>query len=472
MKRRAKIVATLGPATREPRVLRALLRAGLDAARLNFSHGDHAAHRRMIASLRAAAASEKATIALIADLPGPKIRTGALRGGRAVTLRPGAAIALTSERADGSAERISISYPRLAKDLHAGDRILLSDGLIELRVEGRRRGDLACRVVQGGELREHQGVNLPGATLSISAVTPQDRKHLRFALDQDVDYIAQSFVRDASDIRALKRLIKSAGRNTPVLAKIEKPEALDRLEAILAESDGVMVARGDLGVEMSPESVPPAQKRIIALANRMRLPVIVATQMLESMIVSPRPTRAEASDVANAVLDGADAVMLSGETARGAYPVETIAMMARIIEEAEGVEGRASSRRRRGDQFSVAESIAEAVAHAAENLEMAAIAVFTESGSTARLVSKFRPTPPIIGFSPHAEVRRRLALYWGVTPRAIRASGGVETLIREAERRILETRLARKGDLIGIVAGIPAELHASTNLLKIHRVGG
>lgn len=468
--RKAKIVATIGPASREPLQLLALLEAGMDVARLNFSHGEHREHAQVIHDLRKLTTLQGRSLAILADLPGPKIRTGKLENGQPVTLRTGQQLILAGKETVGNKERVSINYRRLAEDVQPGDRILLSDGLIELRVLGKRGGEVQCRVINGGELGERKGVNLPGVKLSISSLTPRDKEHLKFALAHGVNYFAQSFVRAADDVRELKRLIQRAGYATPVIAKIEKPEALEHLEEILSVADGVMVARGDLGVEMPPEKVPVAQKRIIALANERRLPVITATQMLESMIQNPRPTRAEASDVANAIFDGTDAVMLSGETASGRYPREAVAMMAKIIQEAETVAPRLP-RRRREQIPTVAETVAETVAHAADQLRMKAIAVFTESGSSARLVSKARPTPPVVAFCPHQEIRRRLALLWGVLPRRIRALRDVDALVREAERRLRQEKMVERGDIIGIVAGTPLRTRGTTNFLKFHTVG-
>ena len=347
MFRKAKIVATIGPASREPLALLALLEAGMDVARLNFSHGEHSQHAQVIEDLRRLTTLRKRSLAILADLPGPKIRTGRLANGQPVQLRAGQRLTLTGQDIVGNQERVGITYPRLAQDVRPGNRLLLADGLIELRVLETRGAEVLCKVLNGGTLGERKGVNLPGVKLSISSLTPRDKEHLQFALKSGANYIAQSFVRSADDVRELKRLIRRAGYDTPVLAKIEKPEALDDLEAILDVADGVMVARGDLGVEMSPERVPVAQKKIIALANERRLPVITATQMLESMIENPRPTRAEASDVANAIFDGTDAVMLSGETAAGRYPREAVEMMVRIVREAEAAAPAGGAQHRR-----------------------------------------------------------------------------------------------------------------------------
>src|SRR6266404_9021038 len=334
--RHSKIICTIGPASRDPRILKRLLEAGMDVARMNFSHGSHAEHLNCIQLLRATAHKLGRTIAILADLQGPKIRTGALAaGGVPVTLRTGQNFTITTRKILGDSTRVSTIFLPLPREVHRGDRILLSDGLIELCVESVRLKDVNCRVVNGGALGEHKGINLPGVKLRVPALTPKDKADLKFALAHGVDYIAVSFVRRPEDVLLAKRLIRRAKKDTPVIAKLEKPEAIESLEQILKVSDGVMVARGDLGVEMNPETVPVVQKNIIARAREFRRPVITATQMLESMTQNPRPTRAEASDVANAIFDGSDAVMLSAETASGKYPIEAVSMMARIIEEAE-----------------------------------------------------------------------------------------------------------------------------------------
>jgi len=469
MLRKAKIVATIGPASHDPLMLLALLEAGMDVARLNFSHGEHSLHARVIRDLRRLTTLQQRSVCIFADLPGPKIRTGRLENGKPIELRSGQKLAITGQEVVGNRERVSINYPRLAQDVRPNDRILLSDGLIELRVLETRGEEITSRVINGGVLGERKGVNLPGVKLKISSLTPRDKEHLKFALEHGVNYVAQSFVRSAGDVRELKALIRRYGYDTPVLAKIEKPEALDDLDNILAVTDGVMVARGDLGVEMLPEQVPVAQKKIILAANERRIPVITATQMLESMIENPRPTRAEASDVANAIHDGTDAVMLSGETAAGKYPREAVEMMGRIIREAETVAPRLPRRGSKGGQ-SVAETVAEIVAEAAERLQLKAIAVFTESGSSARLVSKARPMAPIIAFSTSREARRRLGLLWGVLPRRIRRVREVDALTVEAEKRLRKEKLAQKGDIVAIVAGTPLGTRGTTNFLKLHVV--
>jgi len=469
--RHSKIVCTIGPASSSPRIIERLMHAGMDVARLNFSHGTHADHARSITALRAAAIEHEKPIAIIADLQGPKIRTGPLAGGAPVTLRAGQRFVITTARVPGDSNCVSTTFRPLPREVNRGDRILLSDGLIELRVQQVRGQEVICEVVNGGLLGQHKGINLPGIQLRVPALTPKDREDLVFALKHDANYVAVSFVRHPEDVVLAKNLIRRAGKDTPVIAKLEKPEAIENLDAILRVADGVMVARGDLGVEMNPERVPVVQKMIVARAREARRPVITATQMLESMTENPRPTRAEASDVANAIFDGSDAVMLSAETASGKYPVEAVAMMARIIEEAEAS---ITEFPRPGmqEKLKVAETVAELVCHASRELHMKLIAVFTHSGFTARLVSRYRPLVPIVAFSPEAETRRRMALIWGVMARAIVDVHKVDGLAEIAEQRLLEERLVRKGDVIGIVAGTPMGVRGTTNFMKFHVIGG
>ncbi len=469
--RHSKIVCTIGPASRSPRIIERLLRAGMDVARLNFSHGSRANHAESIALLRAAAMQIRKPIAILADLQGPKIRTGALAGSAPVVLRAGQKFVITTARILGDSTRVSTVFTPLPREVHRGDRILLSDGLIELRVQQVRGREVICEVVNGGALGEHKGINLPGVKLRVPALTPKDRADLLFALKHGANYIAVSFVRRPEDVLLAKTLVRRAGKDTPVIAKLEKPEAIENLDAILRVADGVMVARGDLGVEMNPERVPVVQKAIIKRAREFRRPVITATQMLESMTENPRPTRAEASDVANAIFDGSDAVMLSAETATGKYPVEAVSMMARIIEEAEASITE-FPRPAPQERLKVAETVAELVCHASRELHMKLIAVFTHSGFTARLISRYRPLVPIIAFSPEVETRRRMALIWGVRPRSIPNVRKVDGLAAVAEKRLLEERLARKGDVIGIVAGTPMGIRGTTNFMKFHVIGG
>src|SRR5579863_6276757 len=467
--RRAKIVCTLGPVSSSPEMVDKLVRCGMDVARLNFSHGTHAEHLESIAAVRQASGRYQKPIAILADLQGPKIRTGALESNRPVHLRFGQRLTITTKNIPGTSEVISTTFRALPSSVHKNDRILLSDGQIALRVLSTRNQEVVCQVENGGELREHQGINLPGIKLTIPALTQKDRKDLLFALDAGANYIALSFVRTASDVRAAKAIIKRAGKEIPVIAKLEKPEAIENLDEILSVADGVMVARGDLGVEMSLEKVPVVQKQIIARARDALVPVITATQMLDSMQKNPRPTRAEASDVANAVFDGSDALMLSGETAAGNYPLESVMMMDRIIREAESSQFQVL--RPCAAQFNIAETAAELICHASEELNMKVIAVFTETGSTGRLISKHRPRPPIIAFSTIQETRRRLSLYWGVMPRTISEVRDIEELVQAAEKRLLEERLVKNGDIVGIVAGTPLFVGGTTNFMKFHVIG-
>lgn len=469
--RHSKIVCTIGPASREPRILKRLLEAGMDVARLNFSHGSHAEHLECIQTLRSTAQKLRKTIAILADLQGPKIRTGALAGGVPVVLRAGQKLTITTARILGDSTRVNTTFLPLPKEVHRGDRILLSDGLIELRVESVRGREVNCQVVNGGALGEHKGINLPGVQLRVPALTAKDRADLSFALAQGVDYIAVSFVRRPEDVLLAKSLIRRAKKDTPVIAKLEKPEAIENLEGILRVADGVMVARGDLGVEMNPERVPVVQKNIIARAREFRRPVITATQMLESMTENPRPTRAEASDVANAIFDGSDAVMLSAETASGKYPVEAVSMMARIIGEAEASITE-FPRPATQEKLKVAETVAELVCHASRELHLKWIVVFTHSGFTARLISRYRPLVPIAAFAPEPGTRRRMALIWGVAPLEIANLRKVEQLAEISEKRLLRENMVRKGDVIAIVAGTPMGVRGTTNFMKFHVIGG
>jgi pyruvate kinase len=448
-----------------------LVHAGMDVARLNFSHGTHEDRLRMVAALRRASAHYEKPIGVLADLQGPKIRTGKLVAGKPIRLRFGQRFVITARNIPGTEEGVSTTFRALPGSVHKGDRILLSDGDIALRVMSTHGQDVVTQVENGGELGEHKGINLPGIKLDIPSMTAKDRKDLQSALAIGADYLALSFVRTAADVRAAKLAIARAGKDTPVIAKLEKPEAIDNLDEILAIADGVMVARGDLGVEMSPEKVPVVQKQIILKARNALIPVITATQMLDSMQKNPRPTRAEASDVANAIFDGSDALMLSGETAAGLYPLESVMMMDRIIRAAEASVTQLPRPARSGN-LQINEVIAEAICHAAEELHLKVVAVFTEKGSSAGLVSKYRPRAPIVAFSPVQETRRRLALYWGVLPRSMGAVHDIDKLAATAEKRLLEEKLVKRGDIIGVVAGTPIGTTGSTNLMRLLRIGG
>jgi len=471
---RTKIVATLGPASETRETITRLIDAGMDVARMNFSHGTYEDHAERIAMVREAATAAGRAVAVLQDLQGPKIRTGLLAGGRPVQLVAGATFSITTEEVIGDAARVSTTYEALPRDIRPGDRILLSDGAISLRVIRASETEVTTEVVYGGALSERQGINLPGIDISIRGVTDKDLADLKFGLQQDVDIVAISFVRTADEVRLVKRHIADAGADTPVIAKLEKPEAIDVLEEIIDAADGVMVARGDLAVELAPEKVPLAQKRIIKAANQRAKPVITATQMLESMVRSPRPTRAEASDVANAILDGSDAVMLSGETAVGDYPVEAVATMVRIAEEmqagapaqAPSIVGVTSESRSRP------EAIAAAVRAMLDSLpEIRAVWVFTQSGSTARLVARHRPRVPIIAFTPNERCYRRLALLWGTTPILTPTVSSFHELASRVFPSAAERGLAQPGDVIVLTGSHPFDAGAPTNFLKVHVVG-
>ena len=469
--RRAKIICTIGPACNNEAAMRDLLRLGMDIARLNFSHGTHEDHARNIHRLRRAAAREGRTVCILQDLQGPKIRTGKLENHEPVLLKTGATVTITPQEVSGNATRISTTFPDLARELAAGARVLLSDGLIELRVRGTRGKDVLCEVLNGGMLGEHKGINLPGVALSIPALTEKDRKDLEFGLEHGVDAVALSFVRTAADVTAVKQIVASHGSDVPIIAKLEKPQAIDHLEEILEAADGVMVARGDLGVEMAPEKVPVIQKHVIRRAAAWRRPVITATQMLESMIENPRPTRAETSDVANAIFDGTDAVMLSAETASGQYPRESVSIMARIVVEAECNMGDFVQFRRRREHhgLSVAETICESIAHSAEDLPMGAIAIFTETGNTARMISKYRPKAPIYAFTHIAPVVQRMNLYWGVHPVRCPQARSAEQMVTMAEQDLVKRGVLEPGEVLGVVAGT-RQASGSTNLMRLHVV--
>ena len=471
--RRAKIICTIGPSCHSEAAMRDLMRMGMDVARLNFSHGTHEDHARHIERLRRAARREGRPGCILQDLQGPKIRTGQLQRHDPVLLKTGSIVIITPREVAGTATRIATTFPDLAREVQPGTRILLSDGLIELRVKSVRGKDVVCQVINGGELGEHKGINLPGVALSIPALTDKDRIDLEFGLRHGVDMVAISFVRSASDVRTVKQIIARHGRDIPVIAKLEKPQAIDHLEEILEATDGVMVARGDLGVEVAPEKVPVIQKHVIRQAAAWRKPVITATQMLESMVENPRPTRAEASDVANAIFDGSDAVMLSAETASGHYPREAVAIMSRIVVEAEAnmVDNIQLRRRRENHALSVPEAICESIAHAAEDLPMAAIAVFTETGNTARMISKYRPKACIYAFTHIPAVAQRTNLFWGVEPVRCPQARSAEEMVNLAERELIRRGRVKAGDVLGVVAGT-RQTAGSTNLMRLHHVRG
>jgi len=470
--RRAKIICTLGPSCNTEATIRGLLNVGMDVARLNFSHGKHEDHASSIRMLRQAAAAEGRTICILQDLQGPKIRTGKLRGGGPIILQAGGTVTITTREIEGTADLISTSFKSLPNEVHTGARILLSDGKIELRVTRAGTAYIECQIINGGTLGERQGINLPGTALSIPALTDKDRQDLEFGLESGVDAVALSFVRSAADVLEVKEIIAEHNQTVPVIAKLEKPQALDQLEDILEASDGVMVARGDLGVEVPPEKVPVIQKYVIRRASEWRKPVIIATQMLESMIDNPRPTRAEASDVANAIFDGTDAVMLSAETASGKYPREAVCMMGKIIVEAENNMAEFTMPRRRRENrrmLSISETICESIAHAAEDTDMAAIAVFTETGNTARMLSKYRPKARIYAFSHVPEVCNRMNMFWGVQAVRREHALNAEEMLATAEQELLRSGRVKPGHVLGVVAGTQMS-SGSTNFMRLRVV--
>lgn len=470
--RRAKIVGTLGPASNAETTFRALVRAGLDVARLNFSHGTHPEKLALIEMVRKVATEEAKEICILGDLQGPKIRTGKLENRTPIQLEAGKKLTITPRDIPGNVDVVSTTFKTLAENLGAGARILLSDGLIELRVTAVSGVDVECEVINGGLLGENKGINLPGIAVRVPSLTEKDEADLEFAVKNGVDAIAVSFVRTGEDVRLVKQRIKALAADTWVIAKLEKPQAIEHLEEILEIADGIMVARGDLGVEVPPEKVPAIQKHIIRRASEHRKPVITATQMLESMIENPRPTRAEASDVANAVYDGTDAVMLSAESAAGKYPVEAVRMMGRIVVETESQIRESDSPHdvRPSTRLSVAETICESMAHAAQDLDVKAIVVFTETGTTARQLSKYRPVPPIYALSSVPSAINRMSLLWGVHPLRCSKANTTEEMVDMAERLLEQKGYAAPQDIIGIVAGTRTK-SGSTNFLRLHVLG-
>ena len=468
--RRAKIVCTIGPACSDQPSLEQLIRAGMNVARLNFSHGTHEEHARVFALVRAAAEACDRPVAVLQDLCGPKIRAGRFVGGTAEFRTDAAAMLrqITPEHMTADPGEVLIDYEGLAEDLHAGDVILLDDGRVVVTVT-RADGDVVhASVTQGGTLRDRVGVHLPASRVRISSLTEKDKADLSFGLALGVDYVALSFVRSAEDVRLVREIAEAWGRPTPIVAKIETPGAIEQLEPIILASDAVMVARGDLGVEFSPERVPIIQREILGLARVHQKPVIVATEMLQSMVTATRPTRAEASDVATAVFDGTDAVMLSQETATGAHPSLVAKMMARIIVEAEHSSFyRPLSSEMEGQRANVAEAIARSACDIAKHIEARAIVAFTESGLTARYVSKARPSVPVVAFSPNAQTRRRLALYWGVVPFFIDMLGDQDEMVERANMFLLANGFVSPGDKFVTIFGAPVGVSGMTNSIRV-----
>ena len=460
---KAKIVATLGPASSSPDVVRGLMAAGADAFRLNFSHGTADEHRRTAHLVRETAGDRP--VALIADLQGPRIRIGRLA--EPVAAAEGGELVLAAGECGGDA--LPTTYDALADDLGPGDRVLIDNGLVELRVLDSANGRVRCRVVTGGEIGSNKGINLPGVAVSAPALTEKDRRDLATAVELGADYVALSFVSTAEDLAELRALLDGHGAETPIIAKIERAEALEQFESLLAAADGVMVARGDLGVELPQERVPGIQKRIIAQCNAAGKPVITATEMLQSMVHSPRPTRAEASDVANAILDGTDAVMLSGETAVGRYPIQAVAMMERITREAETIRRELPPAARLAVRGDFARAAADAACTAAAQLDARAVVVFTMSGRTARLVAQRRPHADVLALTPVEATRRQLALVWGVEPFLLPELEDADQMVADADALLKQRGRVQPGDAVVIVGGA-GPLTGATNFTKMHTV--
>lgn len=488
MHRRTKIVCTIGPATGSPEMIERLIDAGMNVARLNFSHGTHETHREQLHIVRAAAARKQANIAILMDLQGPKIRSGKLVAPHSVMLEPGAPFTITADPLIGDVRRVSTTYENLPYDVNPGDRILLSDGTLELRVDAVAPPDVHCTVVRGGELGESKGINLPGVRIAEPSLTEKDRVDVALAIQEQADFLALSFVRSADDIHGLRELLLAAGSKIGIIAKIERPEAVDDFDEIAALSDGVMVARGDLGVEVDFEDVPGIQKTLIHSCNTLGVPVITATQMLESMVNCGRPTRAEVTDVANAIYDGTDAVMLSAETATGQYPIESCSVMARVAHKTDNELRESTGDRRmrdlrRGDLQkrrsslvgvhinSYADAIGQAVYRMTESLDINRIVCFTATGYTAGAIARYRPRVRITAITDCEVTCRKCALYWGVSAVLTRDFDLIEVMVHEVEERLLQHHAAEVGDTILIVAGTPLAVGGRTNLLKLHTVG-
>lgn len=467
--RRTKIICTLGPATNSKQMIERLIEAGMDVARLNFSHGSFDEHHKIIEIIRSVSTKLNKPIAIMQDLQGPKLRVGKIKNG-AVLLEKDNTIIITVDEILGDEKIISTSYKYLPQDLKPGDRILLDDGLIQLKVKQVETKRVICEILEGGKLSDHKGINLPGIAISQSSFTEKDRNDLLFGIQQKVDFVAMSFVRSSEDVTQVKEIIAQSGTDIQVIAKIEKPEAIDRLDEIISVSDGVLIARGDLGVELPLQQVPPLQKKIIRMALQKGKPVITATQMLESMRQHARPTRAEVSDVANAIFDGTDAVMLSAETAVGNFPVATVETMTSIIEEAERAIDRFPCQAMNpvSQVLSIPDAIGRAACEAAQNLNASAIVAFTTSGFTARMVAKYRPETPIIAFTPFEIVQRQLNLSWGINPMIMEFFQSTQEIVHKAEQILLSNDLVKHGDVIVILLGVPVFRRGTTNLMRLH----
>jgi pyruvate kinase len=471
--RHTKIVATVGPACESEQMLTALMAAGTDVFRLNFSHGEQSQKRELIQRIRKVSGKMRKAVAILGDLQGPKIRVGLLEGG-SLQLVAGQIVAISPTVKPGRTDLIPTTYRNLPQDVRPSDQILLDDGLLELKVLEVVADEVRCEVIIGGLLKNNKGINLPGVAVSAPALTEKDNDDLNFCIREEVDYLALSFVRSADDVADLKRKLFVENSPIRVIAKIEKPEAVENFDAILAESDGIMVARGDLGVEIPPEKVPLIQKRIIRACNAAGKPVITATQMLESMISNPRPTRAETSDVANAILDGTDAIMLSAETAAGDYPIEAVRMMVRVAADIEGdpqLWPQNFQSNKTGSYRWLPDAIGQAACRVAEMVGAAAILAFTQTGSTAALVAKYRPELPVFAVTPSQSVRRRMALYRSVRSLRVDIEGDTEAQIRSVEQAVLDAGVLERGDVVVITMGSPVSDAGTTNMMKVHRLG-
>jgi len=473
--KKTKIVCTIGPASENPETLLQLINAGMNVARLNFSHGDHQEHLNRIINIREAAKKTGTNIGILLDTKGPEIRTHDMKDG-AIELREGATIIVSMVEVEGTEEKFSISYPGLVNDVHKGSKILLDDGLIALEVVEIKResSELVTKILNSGTLKNKKGVNVPGVSVNLPGMTEKDAKDILFGIEQGVDFIAASFVRRATDVLEIRQLLEeNGGSYINIIPKIENQEGVDNIDEILAVSDGLMVARGDLGVEIPTEAVPLVQKQLIRKCNEVGKPVITATQMLDSMQRNPRPTRAEASDVANAILDGSDAVMLSGETAAGSYPVESVQTMHNIALSTEKALNHQEivNYLRKNSEPNMTDAICQSVAHTAINLEVNAIVAPTESGHTARMISKYRPKAPIIAVTYNEAIVRRLSLKWGVYPQMGQKVSSTDEMLERAVSESLNTGFVQHGDLIIITGGVPVGEKGTTNLMKVHVVG-
>jgi pyruvate kinase len=476
--KRTKIICTMGPNSDKPGMIEKLVEAGMDVARLNFSHGDHAEHKARIDTIKAVRAKKKIPVAILLDTKGPEIRTGKLEGGKGVELKEGSVLVLTTEDIVGNSDRVSVSYKQMPQDLKTGDTVLIDDGLIELNVEKIEGSEIICRVVNGGKLGERKGINLPNVTVNLPALTEKDRDDILFGIEQEVDFIAASFVRKADDVRQIRKFLNdNGGEHIDIIAKIESAEGVENIDEIIETADGIMVARGDLGVEIPAYKVPRIQKTIIEKCNHRYRPVITATQMLDSMIRNPRPTRAEVTDVANAIYDGTDAIMLSGETAMGKYPVEAVDMMIHIAVETE--KSLKFETYRNVEVARGSSGVSSAVGHAAvdmvEYIKASCIVTPTMSGKTARLISNLRPSVPIYAVTPHEWVKRKMQLYWGVKPVTGYMEDSTENIVSHALYMVVREKLVKKGDMVIFTAGDPATNEVNnegnvTNMLHIIQV--